>query len=64
MSTTTTDALDSWFSELTDGESSMRRLRKRLGVESKLLRDPCPTCHCPATEDAAHTDHEATEPVD
>ena len=30
MSTTPPDALDSWLTELTGGESSMRRLRKRL----------------------------------
>jgi len=61
MSTTTTtsDALDSWFSELAGGESSMRRLRKRLGVDSKPAPDTCPTCHRPLAEDAAP----AAEPV-
>jgi hypothetical protein len=56
MSTTRSDTLDSWLTELTGGESSMRRLRKKLGVESTLT-DPCPTCQRPPTEDVAHTGH-------
>jgi len=57
---TTTDALDSWFSELAGGESSMRRLRKRLGVDSSSDPGSCPTCQRPYAEDvdpaAAPTD--------
>jgi len=64
MSTTRSDALDSWLTELTGGESSMRRLRKKLGTESILTPDPCPTCFRPPTEDYAHTGHWIAEPTD
>jgi hypothetical protein len=61
---TRTDALDSWLADLTGGESSMRRLRKRLAAEGNLVAGPCPTCQHPATEDFAHTGHWVAEPVD
>ncbi|MFQ1003936.1 hypothetical protein [Modestobacter sp. SSW1-42] len=62
----TDDALDSWLSELTGGESSMRRLRKRLRAEATRDDDLCcPTCQRPSTDDATHTGHlAAAEPVD
>ena len=59
-----TDTLDSWLSELTGGESSMRRLRKKLGVDTTAMADPCPTCQRPPTEDYAHTGHWIAEPAD
>ena len=64
MSTTPTDSLDNWLTELTGGESSMRRLRKKLGVDSATLTDACPTCQRPPTEDLAHTGHLVAETVD
>ena len=57
MSTTRTDALDSWLTELTGGETSMRRLRTRLRAEGTLASDTCPSCQHPPTEDVAHTGH-------
>jgi hypothetical protein len=50
------DALDSWLTDLNGGESSMRKLRKKLAakadarmsaVEEKdeAAEDSCPTCH-------------------
>ena len=57
MSTTPTDALDSWLTELTGGETSMRRLRNRLRAEGTLAAGTCPTCQHPTTEDVAHTGH-------
>ena len=57
MSTTPTDALDSWLTELTGGETSMRRLRNRLRAEGTLAACTCPTCQHPTTEDVAHTGH-------
>jgi uncharacterized Zn finger protein (UPF0148 family) len=64
MSTTRTDALDNWLSELTDGETSMRRLRNRLRAEGTLAADTCPTCQHPTTEDVAHTGHVLAVPTD
>ncbi|MCZ2804803.1 hypothetical protein O2W18_06815 [Modestobacter sp. VKM Ac-2983] len=63
MSTRSDDALNSWLTDLTGGETSMRRLRKRLTEEGTLTTEPCPTCLHPATADLAHTGHEVTEPV-
>ena len=57
MSTTPPDALDSWLTELTGGESSMRRLREKLRTEAALDDDCCPTCQRPPTDDAPHADH-------
>ena len=64
MSTTRTDALDSWLTELTGGESSMRRLRTRLRAEGNLTAGACPTCQHPPTEDVTHTGHVAAVPTD
>ena len=64
MSTTQTDALDSWLSELTGGESSMRRLRKRLRDEAALDDDCCPTCQRPPSDDLTHTGHQAAVHTD
>ena len=65
MSTTRTDALDSWLTELTGGESSMRRLRTRLRAEAQRTDDSCcPTCQRPSTEEASHTGHWTAEPID
>ena len=65
MSTTRTDdALDSWLTELTGGESSMRRLRKRLRAEAALVDDCCPTCARPSTDDETHPGHQAAQPLD
>jgi hypothetical protein len=64
MSTTRTDALDSWLTELTDGETSMRRLRNRLRAEGTLAADACPTCQHPPTDDVTHTGHVAAVPTD
>ena len=63
MSTRTDDALNSWLADLTGGEISMRRLRKRLTEEGTLTSEPCPTCQHPATPDSAHTGHWVAEPV-
>ncbi|KGH47605.1 hypothetical protein IN07_06300 [Modestobacter caceresii] len=63
MSTRTDDALNSWLADLTGGETSMRRLRKRLTEEGTLTTEPCPTCQHPATTDVAHTGHWVAEPV-
>ncbi|WP_164703144.1 hypothetical protein [Modestobacter sp. KNN46-3] len=63
MSTRTDDALNSWLADLTGGETSMRRLRKRLAAEGTLTTEPCPTCQHPATADAPHAAHEVAEPV-
>ena len=62
MSTTRDDALDSWLSELTGGEPSMRRLRTRLRAEGTLASDVCPTCQHRQVEDLAHTGHVAAVP--
>jgi len=64
MSTTRTDALDSWLTELTGGESSMRRLRTRLRAEGTLAAGSCPTCQHPPTDDVAHTGHVLAVPTD
>jgi hypothetical protein len=64
MSTTRNDALDSWLTELTDGETSMRRLRNRLRAEGTLPASTCPTCQHSPTEDLAHTGHVAAVPTD
>ncbi|MCZ2849108.1 hypothetical protein [Modestobacter sp. VKM Ac-2978] len=63
MSTRSDDALNSWLADLNGGETSMRRLRKRLTEEGTLTTEPCPTCQHPATEDFAHTGHWVAEPV-
>ncbi|MCZ2817934.1 hypothetical protein [Modestobacter sp. VKM Ac-2984] len=63
MSTRTDDALNSWLADLTGGETSMRRLRKRLTEEGTLTTEPCPTCEHPAVADLAHTGHQVAEPV-
>ncbi|MEU2348731.1 hypothetical protein [Modestobacter sp. NPDC049651] len=44
------DALDGWLSDLTDGETSMRKLRKKLAAKAEARtpaadEDECPTCH-------------------
>ena len=50
------DALESWLSDLTDGETSVRRLRKRLNAERDPADISCPTCH---GHSAGHTGHVA-----
>lgn len=61
MSTSnSSDALESWISDLSGGETSVRRLRKRLAAESTAERlealettGECPTCHTSVD----HADH-------
>ncbi len=61
MSTTRTDdALDSWLADLTGGETSMRRLRRRLTAEGTGTADACPTCHRAADD---HTANWVAEPL-
>lgn len=64
MSATPPDALDDWLSELTGGESSMRRLRTKLRTEAALDDDCCPTCQRPPADDAPHTGHLTAAPAD
>lgn len=64
MSTTPTDALDDWLTELNGGESSMRRLRAKLRTEAALDDNCCPTCQRPPSDDAPHTGHLTAEPGD
>ncbi|NIH68213.1 hypothetical protein [Modestobacter marinus] len=63
MSSTQSDALDRWLADLTGGETSMRRLRRRLTAEGTLGAEPCPTCEHPATDDLAHTGHRVPDPA-
>ena len=44
------DALDGWLSDLNGGETSMRKLRKKLAAKAEARtpasdEDECPTCH-------------------
>ena len=48
------DALDSWLTDLNGGETSMRKLRKKLAAKAEArladaepteFEDSCPTCH-------------------
>jgi len=55
------DALESWLSDLTDGETSVRRLRKRLDAERDPEEGCCPTCH--GTSALGHTGHVTRVPT-
>lgn len=63
MSTRSDDALDNWLADLTGGETSMRRLRKRLTDEGTLTTERYGSCQHPASADVPYPGHEVAEPV-
>jgi hypothetical protein len=52
--------LESWISGLTGGETSVRRLRKRLHENGEVAEGACAVCAGAATGEthAGHDDHE------
>jgi len=48
--------LEGWLQDLTDGETSVRRLRKRLNADRDPADTSCPTC---SGHSAGHTGHVA-----
>ena len=52
--------LEGWLADLHDGETSVRRLRKRLNAERDPADISCPTCH---GHSAGHTGHVAKVPT-
>jgi hypothetical protein len=48
------DALESWITDLAGGETTVRRLRKRLDAERHPVEDACPTCSGASTGQPGH----------
>ena len=51
---TTVGEFENWIADLHDGETSVRRLRKRLDAQRDPADTSCPTC---AGHSAGHTGH-------